>query len=130
MELYELTVHELMDKLDKNEITSEDITKSYVSRINEKEDDIEAFVTVLSEDAENKAKEIDQKIENSMKKMKAASLLGIILFVGIPLPTTGTWTAAAIASILRMRIVEAFAGVFIGNCLSGIIVSLISYHII
>ena len=51
---------------------------------------------------------IDQKIENSMKKMKAASFLGIILFVGIPLPTTGTWTASAIASILRMRIVEAF----------------------
>lgn len=73
---------------------------------------------------------IDQKIENSMKKMKAASLLGIILFVGIPLPTTGTWTAAAIASLLRMRVIEAFAGVFIGNCLSGIIVSLISYHII
>lgn len=73
---------------------------------------------------------IDHKIENSMKKMKAASLVGIILFVGIPLPTTGTWTAAAIASILRMRVVEAFCGVFIGNCLSGIIVSLISYHII
>ena len=73
---------------------------------------------------------IDQKIENSMKKMKAASFLGIILFVGIPLPTTGTWTASAIASILRMRIVEAFAGVFIGNCMAGIIVLLISYHII
>ncbi len=73
---------------------------------------------------------VDKKIENSMKKMKAASFAGIILFVGIPLPTTGTWTAAAIASILRMRIIEAFAGVFIGNCLSGIIVSLISYHII
>lgn len=28
MELYELTVHELMDKLNKNEITSEDITKA------------------------------------------------------------------------------------------------------
>ena len=73
---------------------------------------------------------IDQKIENSMKKMKAASFLGIILFVGIPLPTTGTLTASAIASILRMRIVEAFAGVFIGNCMAGIIVLLISYHII
>ena len=73
---------------------------------------------------------IDRKIENSMKKMKAMSLVGIILFVGIPLPTTGTWTAAAIASILRMRVVEAFTGVFIGNCMAGIIVSLISYHII
>lgn len=73
---------------------------------------------------------IDRKIENSMKKMKAASLVGIILFVGIPLPTTGTWTAAAIASILRMRVIEAFTGVFIGNCLAGIIVSLISCQII
>ena len=44
MELYELTVHELMDKLNKKEITSEDITKSYVSRINEKENNIEAFI--------------------------------------------------------------------------------------
>ena len=74
MELYELTVHELMDKLDKNEITSEDITKSYVSRINEKEDDIEAFVTVLSEDAENKAKEIDQKIEKGEITNKLAGI--------------------------------------------------------
>lgn len=73
---------------------------------------------------------IDQKIENSMKKMKAVSLVGIILFVGIPLPTTGTWTAAAIASILRMRVIEAFAGVFIGNCVAGVIVSLISCQII
>lgn len=73
---------------------------------------------------------IDNKIEKSMKKMKAASLVGIILFVGIPLPTTGTWTAAAIASILRMRVVEAFAGVFIGNCVAGVIVSMISCQII
>ena len=74
MELYELTVHELMDKLNKKEITSEDITKSYVSRINEKEDDIEAFVTVLSEDAENKAKEIDQKIEKGEITNKLAGI--------------------------------------------------------
>ena len=74
MELYELTVHELMDKLNKKEITSEDITKSYVSRINEKEDNIEAFVTVLSEEAENKAKEIDQKIEKGEITNKLAGI--------------------------------------------------------
>ena len=73
---------------------------------------------------------VDNKIETSMKKMKAASFSGIILFVGIPLPTTGTWTAAAIASILRMRLIEALSGIFIGNILSGLIVSLLSYHIL
>ena len=74
MELYELTVHELMDKLNKKEIASEDITKSYVSRINEKEDNVEAFVTVLSEEAENKAKEIDQKIEKGEITNKLAGI--------------------------------------------------------
>lgn len=73
---------------------------------------------------------VDNKIETSMKKMKAASFIGIILFVGIPLPTTGTWTAAAIASILSIRLIEALSGIFIGNILSGLIVSLLSYHIL
>ena len=58
------------------------------------------------------------------------SIIGIILFVGIPLPTTGTWTASAIASILKMRIKDAFMGVFLGNLLSGVIVSALSLHII
>lgn len=73
---------------------------------------------------------IDNKIENSMKKMKAVSIIGIILFVGVPLPTTGTWTASAIASILKMRLKDALSGIFIGNLLAGLIVSFLSYHII
>lgn len=55
---------------------------------------------------------IDNKIEVSMKKMKAVSMIGIILFVGVPFPTTGTWTAAAIASILKMRLKDALSGIF------------------
>ena len=65
-----------------------------------------------------------------MKKLKSVSILGIILFVGVPLPTTGTWTASAIASILHMRIKNALWGVLIGNMMSGIIVSAISLHLI
>ena len=55
MELYELTVHELIEKLDKNEITSEDIVKSYSKRIEEKEDDVQAFITITTEEALEKA---------------------------------------------------------------------------
>lgn len=73
---------------------------------------------------------IDRKIHSGMKRMKQVSIFGIILFVGIPLPTTGTWTASAIASILKMRIKDAFIGVLIGNMMAGIIMSLISLHII
>lgn len=73
---------------------------------------------------------IDRKIDSAMKKLKNVSILGIILFVGIPLPTTGTWTASAIASILKIRIKNAFLGVLLGNMMAGIIISLLSLHII
>ncbi len=62
MNLYELTVHELIEKLDKNEITPEEITKSYIERINEKEKDINAFVTLTDNEALEKAKTIDRTI--------------------------------------------------------------------
>ena len=34
-----LTVHELVEKLKSNELTSEEITKAYIDRINDKEKD-------------------------------------------------------------------------------------------
>ena len=60
MELYELTVHELIEKLDKGEITPEEITKSYLNRIDEKENDVQAFNTILKEEAIEKAKKIER----------------------------------------------------------------------
>lgn len=73
---------------------------------------------------------IDDTIEHKKKKMKSLSIVGVILFVAIPLPTTGTWSASAIASILRMRMWEGVLGVFIGNIISGIIVMSISLYFI
>ena len=61
MELYELTAHELIEKLNKKEITSEDIVKSYAQRIDEKEKDVQAFVTVTTDTAIEKAKNIDRE---------------------------------------------------------------------
>ena len=61
MELYELTVHELKEKLAKNEITAEDITKSYIKRIEDKEPDVKAFVNTTLEDALKTAQEVDKK---------------------------------------------------------------------
>lgn len=72
---------------------------------------------------------IDKKIEGRAKKLKAVSMIGIILFVGIPLPTTGSWSASALASILKMRIKDALIGVFIGNAIAGIIMLTISMHL-
>ena len=58
---------------------------------------------------------VDAKIESRVKRLKAASIFGLIVFVGVPLPTTGSWSAAALASIFKMRIKDALLGIFIGN---------------
>ena len=60
-DITDLTVHELMEKISKKELTSEEITKAYVDRINDKEKYVNAFVTTLCDDALVKAKEIDEK---------------------------------------------------------------------
>ena len=46
MEIYELTVQELKEKLDKKEITSKEIFESYKTRIQQKEKDVKAFVSL------------------------------------------------------------------------------------
>ena len=60
MNITELTVHELQEKIAKKELTILDITKAYVDRINEKEKDVEAFVTLNTEKALKKAEEIEK----------------------------------------------------------------------
>ena len=64
MELFEYTVHELVEKLEKQEITSEELVRSYYDRIKEKEDKIKGYVTLLEEDAINQAKKIDERRKN------------------------------------------------------------------
>lgn len=51
MELTDLTVHELMEKVKSKEITIEEITKAYADRINEKEPEVNAFVSTRLDEA-------------------------------------------------------------------------------
>ena len=60
MDITELTVHELIEKLEKKELTSTEIIQSYVDRIKEKELEVQAFVTILEDDALKQAKNIDE----------------------------------------------------------------------
>lgn len=71
---------------------------------------------------------IDKKIEGRAKKLKAASILGLIIFVGVPIPTTGSWSGSALASIFKMRLMHSFIGIFIGNAVAGILMLTVSMH--
>ena len=64
MNITELTVCELQEKLKNKELTVTEITKAYTDRIEEKEKDVQAFVTTLTEEANKKAQEVEAKINN------------------------------------------------------------------
>ena len=99
MNITNLTVHELMDKLANKELTSEEITKAYVDRINEKEKDVNAFVTPLCDEALEKAKEIDAKRE----KGEVASKLA-----GIPVGIKDNICTKGIRTTCSSRMLEDF----------------------
>lgn len=46
-------------------------------------------------------------------------LPGLVLLVAIPLPGTGAWTGALVASVLDMRLRDALPAIFVGLLIAG-----------
>jgi len=92
MNITELTVHELREKLESKEITRAEITKAYVDRIRNKEKDVEAFVTLLTDEAINKAEEIDKKVAEGEK---LSTLAGIPIGIKDNICTKGVKTTCS-----------------------------------
>ena len=54
----------------------------------------------------------------------------LLLFVGIPLPGTGAWTGALVASLLHMKFGKAFGAILVGIALATVIMSILSYGVL
>jgi len=73
MELYELTIHELMDKVKAGAVSSTDIATSVFKRIDAVEERVHAYITLLKEAAFEQAAEADLAI----RKGDIGTLTGI-----------------------------------------------------
>lgn len=75
-----------------------------------------------------------EKLEaRAMKKSSALSkgeFLGLVLFVGIPIPGTGAWMGSLIAALLEIDIKKAIAAELVGIVIATIIVSILSYGLL
>ena len=57
-------------------------------------------------------------------------LLGLFLFVAIPLPGTGVWTGSMIAALLDLRISHALPVILFGNLVAGLLMLFLTHSII
>ena len=76
------------------------------------------------------SKGLDKKARKHKDSIEKYGYLGLILFVGVPLPGTGAWTGCLAASVLNMDKKKSFISIMLGIIMASIIMMLISYGLL
>lgn len=76
------------------------------------------------------AKWLDKKLEKHKGQIEKYGYLGLVLFVGIPLPGTGAWTGCLVAAGLNMDRKKAFLATLLGIIMASIIMMILSFGLL
>lgn len=80
----------------------------------------------FSKKAEKAVKNQEVGSGKKPKSEKFYKMLGVFIFVAIPLPMTGVWTGTAIAVFLNLKFKDAILPIVIGNLIAGVLISLLA----
>lgn len=70
---------------------------------------------------------LEQKADKHSKTIEKYGYMGLVILVAIPLPGTGAWTGALVASCLNMQKKKSLAAIILGVLIAGFIVFAITY---
>ena len=73
---------------------------------------------------------LEKRAMGKSDQIKRYEFLGLLLFVGIPLPGTGAWTGALIASLLEVDIKKSSIAILCGLFMASAIMYIVSYGIV
>lgn len=73
---------------------------------------------------------LEQKAMSKKAQIEKLQYIGLMLFVGIPLPGTGAWTGCLIAALLDMDKKKSFLYAVLGVIMAGIIMMIVSFGIL
>jgi uncharacterized membrane protein len=73
---------------------------------------------------------LEKKALSKSESVKKYEFFGLAIFVAIPLPGTGAWTGALIASVLEMPKKEAILSITLGVLMAAIIVTTLTYGLL
>lgn len=73
---------------------------------------------------------LEEKGSKGAEKVNRYRFWGLFLLVAIPLPGTGAWTGALVASLLDMRLKRALPAISMGVIAAGLVVLAVTYGVI
>ena len=76
------------------------------------------------------AEKLEKHAMSKSDNIARYEFLGLLLFVGIPLPGTGAWTGSLIAALLGIKNKKAVPAIFLGLLLATVIMSIVSYGVL
>lgn len=72
----------------------------------------------------------ERRAASKSSALSNGEFLGLLLFVGVPLPGTGGWTGSMVASLMGMKTGKAFLSIFLGVLLATVIMAIVSYGLL
>lgn len=73
---------------------------------------------------------LEKKAMSKKDKIEKLQYIGLLLFVGIPIPGTGAWMGCLIAALLNMNKKKALLYAIMGVVMAGVIMMILSYGIL
>lgn len=73
---------------------------------------------------------LERKGAEKGERVQQYSFWGLLIVVAIPLPGTGAWTGALVASLLNMRLKNALPAITLGVLIAGGIVMAVTFGIV
>lgn len=73
---------------------------------------------------------LESRAAKKSSGVEKGEFIFLLLFVGIPLPGTGAWTGALIASLLEFDIKKASIAILLGLLMATVIMDIISYGVL
>ena len=72
---------------------------------------------------------LEARAANKHEMIVKYQMLGLFILVAIPLPGTGAWTGALVASLFDLRLKNAVPVILAGVTAAGVIMSIVSYGV-
>lgn len=73
---------------------------------------------------------LEARAESKRELVQRYKFWGLLVLVAVPLPGTGAWTGALVATVLDLRLKSALPAIFGGVLVAGAIVTLVTLGII